>query len=145
MSALHYKTRGNTSPKGKPKVYFCCHPNDFEKYFDAISDEILAQQNCAVWYTTDASRDAELLSDLMQMQLFVVPVTANLLFTDNPAMEHAFSFARENHIPILPILLESGLEASFNQKCGELQYLLRNDPDPTAICYEEKLKNHLQN
>lgn len=144
MSALHYKTRGNTSPKGKPKVYFCCHPNDFEKYFDAISDEILAQQNCAVWYTTDASRDAELLSDLMQMQLFVVPVTANLLFTDNPAMEHAFSFARENHIPILPILLESGLEASFNQKCGELQYLLRNDPDPTAICYEEKLKNHLR-
>jgi hypothetical protein len=38
--ALSYKTRGNSSPQGKPKVYFACHPDDFS-LFEAISDDIL--------------------------------------------------------------------------------------------------------
>ena len=49
MSGLKYKTRNNTSPQGKPRVYFCCHPEDFDKFFDGVSEEILAKQNCAVW------------------------------------------------------------------------------------------------
>lgn len=31
-----YKTRGNSSPKNKPKVYFTCHPDDFERFFEKI-------------------------------------------------------------------------------------------------------------
>ena len=50
MSSLQYKTRGDSNPKGKPKVYFCCHPEDFDKYFEKISQELLAEQNCAIWY-----------------------------------------------------------------------------------------------
>ena len=33
MAALEYKTRGDSSPQGKQKVYFTCYPMDFEKYF----------------------------------------------------------------------------------------------------------------
>lgn len=50
MAELRYKTRGNTDPKGKPNVFFCCHPDDFDTYFEPISTEILAKQNCAIWY-----------------------------------------------------------------------------------------------
>ena len=50
MSDFRYKTRGMTSPQGKAKVYFCCHPEDFSSYFPMISDEILRYQNCAVSY-----------------------------------------------------------------------------------------------
>lgn len=41
MAIMKYKTRGNTSPQGKPRVYFCCHPEDFTKYFETIANEIL--------------------------------------------------------------------------------------------------------
>lgn len=33
MANLKFKTRNNTNPQGKPRVYFCCHNEDFEKYY----------------------------------------------------------------------------------------------------------------
>lgn len=145
MPNLKYKTRGMVSPQGKPRVYFCCHPKDFAGYFDGISDEILEKQNCSVWYLEDMTADYDELffSDLKQMQLFVMPVTTNLLCTQNRALEVEFPFAIENHIPVLPLMQESGLEELFNQKCGDLQFLDKNNRDITAIRYEEKLEKYL--
>ncbi len=142
---LIFKTRENSNPKGKPKVYFCCHKDDFEKYFERISNEVLSLQNCSVWYRdfSEAVND-ELLSDLKQMQLFVMPVTTNLLCTENDALDIEFRFAIENHIPVLPLMQEPGLEQLFNQKCGDLQFLDKNNTDITAISYNEKLKNYLE-
>ena len=142
---LQYKTRGNTSPQGKPRVYFCCHPNDFTLYFDKISDEILAEQNCSVWYAKDqdAARDEEFLNDLEQMQLFVMPVTSDLLYMPNPAIDVEFPFAIRHHIPVLPLIQESNLEDVFNQKCGNMHFLDANTQDATAIPYKEKLKSFL--
>ncbi len=142
---LKCKTKGNIDPKGKPKVYFCCHFNDFDKYFKEITDEILAKQDCAIWYSDSTlSYDEEVLFELKQMQLFVVPVTSNLLFTDNSALDVEFSFAVENHIPVLPLMQESGLEVFFNKKCGDLQFLDKFNIDDTAISYDEKLKKYLE-
>ncbi|MBO5868835.1 MAG: hypothetical protein J6Q54_08010, partial [Oscillospiraceae bacterium] len=45
------RTKGNASPKGKPRVYFTCHPQDFEKYFDRICEDLFKTQDCAVYYT----------------------------------------------------------------------------------------------
>ncbi len=142
---LKYKTRGNASPQGKPKVYFCCHPDDFGYLFESISDEILAEQNCAVWYadTKDAVRDTNFLSDLSQMQLFVVPITSKLMYTKNHAIDIEFPFAVEHHIPVLPLMQESNLESIFNEKCGNLQFLDKNVRDVTSIPYEEKFKAFL--
>lgn len=145
MSKLKFKTRGNTSPQGKPKVYFCCHPNNFEKYFEPISSEILAKQNCSIWYCEEpyAEYDEEILSDLLQMQLFVMPVTTTLLCTPNNAIDIEFKFAIENHIPVLPLMQEDGLDEVFNKKCGDLQFLDKNNQDSTAISYDEKLDKYL--
>ena len=122
---LSYKTRGDSSPQGKPKVYFCCHPDDFGYLFEEISNEILAEQNCSVWYAdpVDAVRDEEFLNDLSRMQLFVMPVTAKLLYLKNHAIDVEFPFAVEHHIPILPLMQDSDLEGIFNQKCADLQFL----------------------
>lgn len=145
MEQLKYKTRGDSSPQGKPRVYFCCHPQDHSAFFDRISDEILEKQNCAVWYLTDphAQRSELLLGDLKQMQLFVMPVTYRLLSTPNPALDTEFRFAMENHIPVLPLMQERGLETLFNEKCGDLQFLDKHTQDATAIRYEEKLEKYL--
>ena len=145
MAIWMYKTRGNSSPQGKPKVYFCCHPDESAAFLDAVSDELLQKQNCAVWYPEDphAARDEAMLEDLKTMQLFVIPVTRTLLTSHNPAMDIEFPFATAHHIPVLPLMQESGLDELFNRRFGDLQYLSRFIDDPTAISYDEKLATFL--
>ena len=52
-----YITRGGASPENKPKVYFTCHPDDFEKYFDLVCKDIFELQDCAIFYTEDMNLD----------------------------------------------------------------------------------------
>ncbi len=145
MSGLNWKTRKKISPQGIPKVYFCCHKEDFGRCFDIISDEILAIQSCSIWYKEDFdSLNDELLDDLKQMQLFVMPVTSKLLSSENDAIDTEFKLAIDNHIPVLPLMQEQGLEQLFNEKCGDLQFLDKNNRDLTAISYDEKLKGYLE-
>ena len=46
---LQYKTRGMSDPKGKPKVYFSCHPEDFGEACELITEDLLNHANCAVF------------------------------------------------------------------------------------------------
>ena len=144
MAALKYKTIGNSNPQGKPRVYFCCHPDDFVDFFEPVSTDILQKQNCAIWYIDGTTeRDEEFYEDLKQMQLFVMPVTSKLLCTENEALNIDFKTAVENHIPVLPLMQESGLEQLFNKKCGDLQFLDKNSTDLTAISFDDKLQKYL--
>ena len=146
---LKYLTRGNVSPQGRPRVYFCCHPEDFEKTFDAVTKEILdIQINAAVWYYDPANgipSGEAFEADLATMNLFVVPVTSRFIFQDNPARVTEFAFAVSHRIPVLPLMQENGLEEDFNRVCGDLQCLNKQQSqmDPTALPYGEKLKKYL--
>lgn len=134
----------NINPQGRSKVYFCCHPNDFDNYFEIVSNEILEKQKCTIWYAeNEDERNDEYLSNLKEMQLFVMLVTTNLLCTDNVALDVEFKFAIENHIPVLPLMQEADLEELFNQKCGDLQFLDKQNTDITAISYNDKLDKYL--
>lgn len=146
MAKFTYKTRAMANPKGKPRVWFSCHPADFDSCFAAVSDELLDLQNCAIWYDTEPEKpyDELFFTDLGQMQLFVLPVTRKLLSTPNRALDVEFPFAVEHHIPVLPLMQERGLESLFNEKCGDLQFLDKFNADPTAIGYGEKLKKYLE-
>ena len=134
----------NINQQGRPKVYFCCHTNDFDNYFEVVSNEVLEKQKCTIWYAeNEDERNDEYLSNLKEMQLFVMPVTTNLLCTENEALGVEFKFAIENHIPVLPLMQEAGLEELFNQKCGDLQFLDKQNTDITAISYNDKLDKYL--
>lgn len=144
---LLFITRGKVSPQGKPKVYFSCHPDDFEKYFPEITDELLSRQDCAIFYLKpdmmpDNMNEHEL--NLLEMNLFVVPVTSRLLKIENRAMDTEIPYALKKHIPILPIMKESVDIDIFNKKFGDLQYLDKYNIDPTAISYEEKMTRYLE-
>ncbi len=151
MAILKYVTRGNQTAQGKQKVYFCAHPDDYERYFKKITSEILNtlekenNRNCAFFYLEDANaeRNDDFLFNLKEMNLLVVPVTTKFLTKANPALDIEFKFAEENHIPVLPLMMESGLESIFNTKCGDIQFLDPNSNDTTAISYEEKLTKFL--
>lgn len=142
MANFWYKTRGEESPDRKQKVYFCAHPEDYG-LLDGIAAELHRYQNCALWYDQDplvAYDTAAYEGQLSQMQLFVMPVTTTLLTKESRALQHDFAVAQQENIPVLPLMQENGLADMFKEKCGDLQYLNRNDTDPTTIPYEEKLE-----
>lgn len=148
MSILKYKTRDNSDPKGKPRVYFTCHPEDFKLFFPRICTDIFRTHDCAIYYNPDLldSRSADDMElDIGNCNLVVIPVTYKLLSTPNRAMDDEVMFAKKEHIPILPIVVETGLDAIYSSpnKFGELQYLDIANTDPTAISYDEKLDRFL--
>lgn len=150
VKALKYKTRGGASPQGKPRVYFCCYEEDFDRVFEPVCKEILdIQLNAAIWYydpAEGAPEEEALFENLSQMQLFVIPVTSGFLYKENRAREVEFKYAIEHHIPVLPLVQEPGLGRDFNKLCGDLQYLDKygSQRDATALPYEEKLKKFLE-
>ncbi len=147
-SLFSYRTRGGSIPDNKPRIYFTCHPDDFEKYFETLCNDILNVLDCAVFYTDDMTKD---LTDgnaqiyLERMNLFVIPVTLDLLTKPNRAMEFDFRFAKQKHIPVLPLLIDKDIYKIYKkpENFGEMQYLKPFSTDETAIDYKDKLKKHL--
>jgi len=149
MAKFLLKTKGDTNPKGKPKVYFTCHPEDFSRYFDKICNDIFQTHDCAIYYTEDMNEriaEEDRATDLGQMNLFVVPVTSKLLSQPNRAMDEDIAYAKRKHIAILPLMMELGLDALYEKpdKFGELQYLSPSCHTLAEIRYEEKLKKYLE-
>lgn len=145
MAQLLYKTRGQSNPKGKPRVYFACHDRDFQRFFEEITDAVLTISDCAVYYYApgDVPQDEDYYLNLGQMNLFVMPVTSQLLELPGRAMDVEFPYAIEHHIPVLPLMQERGLSEQYKKKFGDLQFLDPYNTDPTAIPYAEKLKKYL--
>ncbi len=148
MAKLAYKTKGDSSPQGKERVYFSCHPDDFNVYFEPICRDIFWTQDCVIYYNSEqvmpwdkSTMDLE----LKHMQLFVIPVTYRFLYQDNAARSMEFIFAIKQHIPILPLMQENGLDSEFNRICGNIQFLNKKSisNDPTVTSYEEKLEKFL--
>ena len=146
MSRFACNTPGGASPQGLGRVWFCAHAEDHSTYFDPICDELFAAARCAVYYDTDPATtfaEGELYEALSEINLFVIPITSRFLLTENRARCEELAYAQKNHIPILPLLQEAGLESDFNRLCGEIQFLDKNDTDVTAIPYAEKLSRFL--
>ena len=149
MADFQIATKNNVQIGKKPRVYFTCHPDDFDTYFLKIRDDIFKTHDCAIYYTQDMTEvigEEEKDSDLGRNNLFVVPVTFKLLSTPNRAMDSDIPFAQQQHIPVLPIMMESGLDILYSRpdKFGELQYLNPYSSDETEISYENKLQKYLE-
>ena len=145
MNTFSFKTRGQCNPTGKQKVYFCCHSRDFTKYFTPISNQILELYDCAIWYPTEYNvpREENFYQDLKQMQLFILPVTENLIFNMESDLQKEIDFAKASGIPLLPIMEESGLEELFGKKFGDLHLLDANQQSLTALPFRKKLNTFL--
>ncbi|MCD7755148.1 MAG: tetratricopeptide repeat protein [Firmicutes bacterium] len=149
MSKLSYRTKGNANPQGRERVYFACHPDDFGAYFEPICADIFATQNCAIFYNSEPGTpwtEEAMELEMGRMQLIVIPVTSKFLYKPNEAREVEFAYAIAHHIPILPLMQESGIESEFNRICGDLQFLDKNASfsDATALPYAQKLERFLK-
>lgn len=147
MAVFKIETKNKVDIDKKPRVYFTCHPDDFEKYFKKICDDIFKTHDCAIYYTEDMTEfiaEDEKEVDLGRNNLFVVPVTFKLLTTPNRTMDADIPYALVKHIPVLPILMELVDDELYSSKFGELQYLNPLSEDRTEVPYEEKLKKYLE-
>ena len=145
--------RTMSEPRGKPRVYFSCHPDDFEVAFPLISEDILRHANCCIWYDTEPQDPAamtieeqkEYYASLEEMQLLVLGVTSRFINSGSRARDVELKFAIEKHIPVLPIMLEQGLAREFNKKTNTaIQVVNRYSDDPTVIPYDEVLETYLK-
>lgn len=137
MSELRFKTQNGDSPQGKPKVFFACHPGDFDLYFPTLSRELFSCSNCAVFWAEEDPAPEDSLED---MNLFVFAVTRRLLTEPNAAMDRYFPFAEDHHIPILPLIQDSDMDELYASRFGDLHYLDRHKITATSISYADQLK-----
>lgn len=144
---LKYKTRGMSDPKGKPKVYFSSHPEDFDEALPLITEDLLSHANCAVFYDEENGSadfaETELEDVLKEMQLVVFAVTSRFIHERNRAKDKELPLALKNHIPVLPIMLENGLGYEFSNNCAKIQVVPKYGTDPTAIPYDDVLQTFL--
>ena len=133
------RTREGADPEKKVRVYFTCHEDDFDKYFEDICAQILKVLDCAVYYTKDMGSwysPAEFICELVMMDIIVIPISFVWYASQNRSHETEFFHALENDIPILPIMVE--------EKSGE--YWKRSNSDVEEILpylggnYEEALR-----
>ena len=111
---FQYKTNGDVSPQGKRRVYFTCHPDDYDRFFDRISTDILKFSDSAIWFNPDDNYE-DIDTDLEQMNLFVIPITTKLFIKSCCTMKLDVAFALEKHIPSLPLLQENELDELFTR------------------------------
>ena len=148
MAEFKVRTKGGATPQDKPRVYFTCHPDDFEKYFDKICEDVFKTHDCAIYYTEDMTEtldDTNITVDLAKMNLYLVPVTFRLMSEDNRAMRVDIAYAKEKNIPILPFMMESGIDEIYylSDNFGQRQYISPFSSDLTAISYDHKLAKYL--
>ena len=133
---LSYKTRLNSSPTGKPKIFFTAHPEEHSALLETVSRDILEALGAAVWYDTDPARDVdgdeEFFEALGEMRLFVIAITQRLLREPSRALGTELAFAKDNHIPVLPIVVESIDPDLYARHLGSAQYLDRASSDSSA-------------
>lgn len=141
-------TRGKSDSRGKPRVWLTCHPQDLDIALSTVCEDLLRHANCAVWHDTEMTAPydiRELEACLDEMQLVVLAVTSRFLYAEHRAKDVELKYALRQHIPVLPILLESGLAREFNRVTDtKIQVVNRNVNDPTATPYDDVLDTYLK-
>ena len=151
---LKYITREMSDPRGKPKVYFACHPEDFDTAFPLLTKDILDHVNCAIWYDAELTAgkgetemEEELEWILKDMQLVVFAITSRFIYGKSRAKDVELPAALRKRVPVLPIALENGLGNIFSEKVSKdgpkIQLVSKYVTDPTATPYEDVLQTYL--
>ena len=108
-----------------PKVYLFCRPQLRQRHVDALAEAIRACRNCDIYWSEEpisAPMRRELLGD---MKLFILPVDFTLLSNPNEDIEGDVAFALQEHIPLLPVLMEPEIYPVYSlpHKFGKLPCL----------------------
>ena len=141
-----YKTKVNTSPNKKQKVYYSYNPENFEKFFNKLSNKILLKYDVATCYRNPnyiVENINEYYLDLDEMNLIVFPITKSMLDDNNFSIKVDYKYAIKKNIPILPIILEKGLVEKYNEIFKDIQFLDLTNRDTTVLDFDIKFYQYL--
>ena len=147
---IRYKIKEKEKGKGINRIYFSCHPDDFDEWFEVITDEILEVADCSIYYLEDQnyypdSKEEidDYSADLSQFSLFVFPITVdNYLKKSSRAKEIDFAIALQQQAKVLPILVDGTLD--WNNLPKELSKKQILDRTKDISMYKDRLKVYLQ-
>ena len=95
MEIIQVKAKNEIEISKKSRVWFTCHPADFDRCFEKVCQDLFATHDCAVYYTPDMT---EVIAPEMQEtdmgrnNLFVVPVTLKLMAVPGEAALESGAF-----------------------------------------------------
>lgn len=147
---LNVITRDNSPYQGKPKVYISYYEADRKIVAESIAAMFLKHRNCAVYYADEV--DSVLSIDekveiFKEMRVVVFPVFAEKLFSIAKAGSD-FELCRQEHILVLPMLMDNTENAAFYEKYqevfGDYQLLMPNIVDSSKISFDEILEERLR-
>ena len=81
---LTCKTRGDSSPQGKPRVWYTGHPAEAEAFAPEIFADIFKTQNCAIYYDAEPNADYT-RDDLRELAVSCQEMAAMCESTGDPA------------------------------------------------------------
>ena len=140
MAEFKIRVKNQSNIKDKPRVYFTCHPDDFERYFETVCADLFKTQDCAIYYTKNMSEELSeenLSLDINRMNLLIVPITFRLLTDENRAMAVDIPFAIRSGVTVLPIMMEDGIVDIYSRgdRFGERQFISPNSQEQSEIAY----------
>lgn len=126
---------------------FCDFHTGDKEHFVKIKDDIFDICQCSLFYydSQDSEVDrAELEFNISNSNLYLLIVSSNVIY-DRTFDMTAFRLAMDSNVPVLPIVVENGLEFDFNEKFGNLQCISTclELSDHTVVPYRKKLKDFL--
>lgn len=135
------KTRGNTAPAGKTKIYIIARPEDHSQYLDVVVKILLYTMNVAIYYDDGEEEIYRLDEQHKEYQLTVAMVTKGFLLTKNPARERELAFAMNRNLPIFPFTFEPGVDILFDKIVGHYQCLYAGQQTGTEKDFYQKLRD----
>ena len=133
--------RETASVMPKEKIYVTGHPKD-RLNINGVVGEILLLRDCKVYTaieTEEYKNYEECCCSLAGVNLVVVLVSRAFINTPNQAFDMELCYVKENNIPLLPILIEKGIEEEFNKVCG-CRHLINGCENRN---YKDQLQKHL--
>ncbi len=140
---IKYLARKESENALRHKV-FCVYHRDDEAAFRSVAAQMLSAFDCAILYAEEKAEGEALTFALDSVGALILLVSSRYLFAESEALYFPFSYAKSHNIPVLPILIEEGLEEVVNERLGNLQCLspLFERVDATVLPFEEKLKKY---
>lgn len=138
-SSMEWFTRNGKNLQGKQFVYVAGDKETLNRYISEqsefnIVERILEKANCAVRVSSGLTEE-----DIRGLRLVVVVVTSELF--ESPQTIQTVKTAQQLCVPILPLMMESGLENSFNALFNDLQCLYPFSQDSTQEPFDKKLQD----
>ena len=155
MSDLHFFciTSNDVSPINKKRLFILHHPAN-QELMRKKAKHLAKLLDCAVYYLNYGQfryPDADEFCSLLNGMDIVVPFVTEEFLDETEEddryegmfdlIQYVFRYVKKRHIPMMPLMIDEGLEKDFDRICGKIHFLQNNESEHRYLTLDEKIKN----